>query len=189
MAVVSKIVKVATRTIFVEEWSNVIMLNLSLAEVERLIAASNAHRGAQASAAWPTTHADEATLEQLFHCSHRLAVYGTLAPGRPNHHIVAPLGGEWVAGVVQGELVARGWGATLGYPALLPRGGDDVVGVQVLTTQALTGAWSMLDEFEGTEYRRLLIAVLRNEEGSRPVLLTVANVYATADPGVDAKAT
>ena len=31
---------------------------------------------------------------------HRLAVYGSLAPGRPNHHHVAALGGRWFAYVL-----------------------------------------------------------------------------------------
>jgi hypothetical protein len=34
----------------------------------------------------------EQRLDDLFRTSHTLAVYGTLVPGRPNHHVVAPLG-------------------------------------------------------------------------------------------------
>jgi gamma-glutamylcyclotransferase (GGCT)/AIG2-like uncharacterized protein YtfP len=50
----------------------------------------------------------------------RLATYGTLAPGRVNHHHLADLTGRWILGSVTGHLVQRGWGATLGYPALIP---------------------------------------------------------------------
>ena len=32
----------------------------------------------------------------------RLATYGTLGPGRPNHHQLVPLGGTWATGTVHG---------------------------------------------------------------------------------------
>lgn len=53
---------------------------------------------------------------------HRLATYGTLAPGEPNHHHLADLAGTWSNGYVLGHLSQDGWGATLGrgYPALTP---------------------------------------------------------------------
>ena len=48
----------------------------------------------------------------------RLFVYGTLAPGRPNEHVLAPLGGTWQPAFVRGRLHAQGWGAAPGYPAI-----------------------------------------------------------------------
>lgn len=39
--------------------------------------------------------------------SHCLATYGTLAPGRANHHQLAELQGHWQAGHVTGHLVAH----------------------------------------------------------------------------------
>ena len=39
-------------------------------------------------------------IESLIGTSQRLAVYGSLAPGRQNHHIGEPLGGTWTDGVV-----------------------------------------------------------------------------------------
>ena len=50
----------------------------------------------------------------------RLFVYGTLAPGRPNEHILAPLGGAWQAATVKGHLKLEGWGAAMGFPGLIP---------------------------------------------------------------------
>ena len=74
---------------------------MSRRTVTGLIAAANAlRRGLDA----PGGHDAEQQLEALFTTSHRLAVYGTLAPGQPNHHIVAPLGGEWGPGLVEGDL-------------------------------------------------------------------------------------
>ena len=51
---------------------------------------------------------------------YRLATYGSLAPGRPNHHQLDGLEGRWSEGDVYGRLVDAGWGASLGYPALIP---------------------------------------------------------------------
>ena len=124
--------------------------------------------------------AAEQQLEALFRCSERLAVYGSLAPGRSNHHVVAPLGGEWTTGVVEGDRVATGWGATLGFPAFSPRADGPAVAVDVLTSRALPTAWPELDRFEGSEYERVLIAVFVAASPSR-ILYTVANVYAAAE--------
>jgi gamma-glutamylcyclotransferase (GGCT)/AIG2-like uncharacterized protein YtfP len=43
----------------------------------------------------------------------RLFVYGTLAPGRPNEHMLAEVDGEWETATVRGRLVPEGWGADL----------------------------------------------------------------------------
>jgi len=121
----------------------------------------------------------EAQLEAAFGIGGRLAVYGSLAPGRENHCVVAPLGGTWVAGVVEGDLTMAGWGAALGYPALRLRAGGPMVPVQVLTSEALRGAWTKLDAFEGTEYRRVL-AVIWTPAADEHAVLTVANLYEAA---------
>jgi gamma-glutamylcyclotransferase (GGCT)/AIG2-like uncharacterized protein YtfP len=103
----------------------------------------------------------------------RLAVYGTLAPGKPNAHILAPLGGVWRSGSVRGRLVAKGWGADLGFPALVldPAGG--FVAVQLLECEALPLHWPKLDAFEGEGYARMetLVAV---EGGAVPAFIYVA---------------
>ena len=80
---------------------------------------------------------------------HRLATYGSLAPGRPNHHHVAGLGGRWFPGEVRGRLVEAGWGAALGYPALILDPEGAAVPVQVLESADLLAQWSRLDAFEG----------------------------------------
>jgi gamma-glutamylcyclotransferase (GGCT)/AIG2-like uncharacterized protein YtfP len=118
----------------------------------------------------------ESQLDSLFGTSKRLAVYGSLAPGRQNHHIVAPLGGTWIKGVVEGELVTYGWGAAIGYPALHLRVGAPAVPVRVLTSAALPAGWAELDAFEGAEYRRVLAPVWTPSPGER-ALIAVANVY------------
>jgi gamma-glutamylcyclotransferase (GGCT)/AIG2-like uncharacterized protein YtfP len=90
---------------------------------------------------------------------HRLATYGSLAPGRPNHHHVAGLRGRWFAGKVHGRLVEAGWGATLGYPALVLDPDGPGIDVQVLESADLPAHWSRLDDFEGRGYERVLTTV------------------------------
>lgn len=162
------------------------MVDLSLPEVSRLVAAANAARWRNdvSGRAEESSAADaERQLEALFRTSQTLAVYGTLAPGQPNHHVVAPLGGEWTDGVIEGDLFPVGWGATLGYPAFRPRVGGAAVAVKVLTSPLLATAWPALDDFEGTEYRRILVPVFRSGLGDERRLYTVANLYAAAEAG------
>ena len=89
----------------------------------------------------------------------RLAVYGTLAPGRANHHQLGGLEGEWRPGRVRGRLYAEGWGAALGYPGLVldPEGAE--VEVQLFESADLPAHWARLDAFEGEGYRRVAIRV------------------------------
>jgi gamma-glutamylcyclotransferase (GGCT)/AIG2-like uncharacterized protein YtfP len=168
------------------------MDDLSLPEVRRLVAAANAVRR-QRDASGSTVASDdryaERRLDVLFRTSHTLAVYGTLAPGQPNHHVVAPLGGEWTDGLIEGDLLPAGWGAALGYPGFRPRDGGAAVAVQVLTAPSLATAWSTLDRFEGSEYQRILVPVFSTELGPGQAgerrLHTVANLYAATEASPD----
>ena len=93
------------------------MDDLSVPEVRSLVAAANAvrwQRDASGSAAGSDGRRAERQFDALFGTGHTLAVYGTLAPGQPNHHVVAPLGGEWTDGLIEGDLLPEGWGATRG---------------------------------------------------------------------------
>ena len=108
----------------------------------------------------------------------RLAVYGSLAPGRENHHLLAKYPGTWSRGRVRGELINAGWGAAGGYLGLIPRDDAPWVTVQVFQSPSLTDAWAELDEFEGSEYRRVLIPV--HSEDADASLLYSAYVYALA---------
>jgi gamma-glutamylcyclotransferase (GGCT)/AIG2-like uncharacterized protein YtfP len=89
----------------------------------------------------------------------RLATYGTLAPGRVNHHQLAGLKGRWQQGTVRGRLVDAGWGAALGHPGLVLDPLGPVVEVYLFESAELPDNWSRLDEFEGTGYRRVVTQV------------------------------
>jgi len=93
----------------------------------------------------------------------RLVTYGTLAPGRPNHHHLDGLQGRWLDGHVHGRLVQAGWGAELGYPALVLDAGAPPVGVQIFESTDLPGHWQRLDDFEGPGYRRAPVTVHTGE--------------------------
>lgn len=84
----------------------------------------------------------------------RLAVYGSLAPGQPNHRQLSSLSGRWIEGIVCGRLIDEGWGAELGYPGIVLDPDAGAVGVQVLESPDLPKHWTRLDEFEGSGYRR-----------------------------------
>ena len=80
---------------------------------------------------------------------HYLATYGTLAPGRPNHHHLSNLRGEWSIGTVRGALVDKGWGAALGYPALVLDADGDKIEVHLFRSADLPkhgAAWMILRE-------------------------------------------
>lgn len=91
--------------------------------------------------------------------THRLFVYGTLAPGRPNEHVLANIPGEWEPATVTGRLLQEGWGAAAGYPGIvLDEHGDEVHGF-LFSSESLAGHWARLDEFEGEGYERVLTTV------------------------------
>jgi gamma-glutamylcyclotransferase (GGCT)/AIG2-like uncharacterized protein YtfP len=90
---------------------------------------------------------------------YRLAAYGTLAPGRPNHHLLDGLDGRWSEGHVHGRLADAGWGAGLGYPALILHPAGSPISVQVFESMDLPDHWPRLDDFEGPGYQRVVTSV------------------------------
>jgi gamma-glutamylcyclotransferase (GGCT)/AIG2-like uncharacterized protein YtfP len=102
----------------------------------------------------------------------RLATYGTLGPGRPNHHQLSDLPGRWLTGRVRGSLVEEGWGAELGYPALILDDGGSPIDVDVFESPALPDHWDRLDAFEGAGYRRVAVDV-ETAEGVIPASIYV----------------
>ena len=87
----------------------------------------------------------------------RLFVYGTLAPGEENAHVLAHCRGDWRRASVTGRLVNTGWGVALGFPALQIDPEGDAVAGWLLQSDDLLASWSALDEFEGDAYRRSLV--------------------------------
>jgi gamma-glutamylcyclotransferase (GGCT)/AIG2-like uncharacterized protein YtfP len=85
-----------------------------------------------------------------------LFVYGTLAPGRRNEHVLADVLGRWEPAHVRGRLVELGWGSALGFPAIELDVEGDVVEGLLFTCAVLDEHWVRLDEFEGDGYERVV---------------------------------
>jgi gamma-glutamylcyclotransferase (GGCT)/AIG2-like uncharacterized protein YtfP len=106
-----------------------------------------------------TAHAGATMPNHLF-------VYGTLAPGRSNAHVLAAVPGEWEPATTSGTLVPEGWGAAAGYPGIvLDEQGGEVVGF-LFSSDALAEHWPRLDAFEGDGYERVPTTVTR-ADGTR----------------------
>lgn len=93
----------------------------------------------------------------------RLFVYGTLAPGRPNEHVLADIDGEWEPATVNGFLVQEGWGVEHGYPAITLDPQAGAVGGLLFSSEHLHEHWARLDEFEGIGYDRVLAQAERQD--------------------------
>ena len=102
----------------------------------------------------------------------RLAIYGTLARGRVNHHQIAALAGTWQRGTVRGELFSSGWGAAIGFPGLILDPVGPLVDVDLFESLELPDHWARLDEFEGSGYRRAMTTV-NTREGERSAWIYV----------------
>jgi gamma-glutamylcyclotransferase (GGCT)/AIG2-like uncharacterized protein YtfP len=145
----------------------------SMTELLDLLRAVNRLRGR------PSTEGEwlrgvETALAAAFACDRRLAVYGTLAPGERNHHILAPVAGNWQSCTVPGRLSMRENPVFSWYHTAPP------VRMQLFTGLDLPAHWARIDGFEGSDYSRILVPVFADGQ-----LLTVANLYAPVDPVVD----
>jgi gamma-glutamylcyclotransferase (GGCT)/AIG2-like uncharacterized protein YtfP len=103
----------------------------------------------------------------------RLAIYGTLAPGRSNHGQLSELTGRWIKGAVRGRFVQSGWAAAMGFPALVLDASAPVVHLELFESPDLPMHWSRLDQFEGEGYQRVRVEV-ETDEGKLPSFIYVA---------------
>lgn len=86
-----------------------------------------------------------------------LFVYGTLAPGEENAHIMDGMVGTWQKASVKGKRFAIGWGVHSGHPGLVPDESGEPVNGLIFTSDDLPAHWDRLDKFEGVDYRRVPI--------------------------------
>ena len=86
----------------------------------------------------------------------RLFVYGTLAPGRPNEHVLTEIPGTWEPATVRGTLLQKGWGAAAGFPGIVLDGSSGKVHGFIFSSEQLLAHWARLDAFEGDGYERLV---------------------------------
>lgn len=117
----------------------------------------------------------ERLIDLLFNVSQTLAVYGSLKPGKENHHLISDLKGEWHKGYINGIFYDQGWGAGLGYPAVRWNPSAEEIPVHVLISGHLPHSWDWLDDFEGEDYCRILVPVYQGKK-----VRWVANIYESA---------
>jgi gamma-glutamylcyclotransferase (GGCT)/AIG2-like uncharacterized protein YtfP len=119
------------------------------------------------------TEAEKAVIQR--YCPEKaLIVYGTLAPGKPNHFVVEHIKGDWQKGIVKGRLFSEGWGADMGYPGFKHSSKElqETISAHILFSDELVKNWPMLDDFEGVGYKRVL-AKFELENG----IVGVGNIY------------
>ncbi|MCF6221426.1 MAG: gamma-glutamylcyclotransferase [Robiginitomaculum sp.] len=94
-----------------------------------------------------------------------LFVYGTLAPGEENAHIMDGMEGTWRKASVRGTRYDTGWGTAKKHPGFIPDENGDTINGQIFTSKDLPNHWARLDKFEGKDYKRIPIkATLQNGE-------------------------
>ena len=86
----------------------------------------------------------------------RLFVYGTLAPGQSNEHILSEVQGSWEPASVKGKRLNVTWGPAAGYPGVFLHNSDGEVQGLVFTSEDLPAHWARLDAFEGEGYTRTI---------------------------------
>lgn len=102
---------------------------------------------------------DELTFIEKYIPEIKLIIYGTLAPGKPNHHKISHIKGDWKPAVLKGgKLENKGWGADLGFNGYVPAKENEQTNIScyVLFSDELMKNWEILDEFEGAGYKRIL---------------------------------
>ena len=123
-----------------------------------------------------TLSALEKTIDAEIDPAKVFAIYGSLGPGGPNHHLVAGIVGTWMRDYkVTGTLVQEGWGAALGFPGLSWSPEGDSHDVQVLVSNELPNHWHWLDQLEGKGYNRVLVPL--HKSGAPDI---IANIYVLA---------
>lgn len=89
----------------------------------------------------------------------RLFVYGTLRPGESNAYFLTQISGEWIEASLIGFHFPSGYGATEGYPVLVPSSSGLPISGFIFEAEFTTSQWQMLDDFETDAYQRILASV------------------------------
>lgn len=113
-----------------------------------------------------------------------LFVYGTLAPGEVNAHVLSALDGSWARAKVRSVLCDAGWGAAHGFPGLrLFRSAasstdapSDFVSGLLFESEGLSEMWPELDEFEGADYHCELTQAIFEDDTTKPCVVYAVDV-------------
>ncbi len=103
-----------------------------------------------------------------------LFVYGTLAPGEENAHIMDGINGCWLKATVRGRRYATGYGALKIHPGFFPDETAAPVSGLVFVSDDLPKHWSRLDAFEGPAYERVIITARLEDGCTMPAFIYAA---------------
>jgi len=65
----------------------------------------------------------------------------------------------WEPATLTGKLLKEGWGVEFGCPGIVPSENGEEVAGYLFSSNELAAHWAMLDEFEGSGYKRTLVTV------------------------------
>ena len=89
----------------------------------------------------------------------RLIVYGSLAPGGPNNFMLARLEGTWIKCAIRGRM-----GKYRGFKVFKFDPHGDEHQAWLFSSPLLPRKFPVLDDYEGNEYRRILIPAVINDQ-------------------------
>lgn len=98
----------------------------------------------------------------------KLIIYGTLAPDMPNHYIISDLSGNWEKCLINGYI-----DDVHGLPIFHWDISSPLIETQLFVSTDLPKQWSLIDNFEGSSYKRRLITAKTNTG------ISVAYIYLT----------
>jgi len=105
----------------------------------------------------------------------RLFVYGTLRPGESNEHYLSAIAGRWMDASIKGIHFPEGYGATVGYPVIVPSQHGPAISGLVLEAEFSLAQWQMLDDFETEAYERVIQPVTTLEGAQIDAFVYVLN--------------
>lgn len=77
-----------------------------------------------------------------------------------NAHYLQGIQGTWINATINAVHLPEGYGATVGYPVLVPTAKGEAVHGQILEAHFTKSDWRMLDDFETDAYERVLLPVV-----------------------------
>ncbi len=107
-----------------------------------------------------------------------LAVYGSLAPGEANEHVLADLAGQWQPATIRGHRFTTTWLVGAPYPGFIADPSAEPMPVQLIASPELPDHWDRLDAFEGPGYNRRVVEA-QTDDG--PVEVSVYEVVLSAE--------
>lgn len=99
----------------------------------------------------------------------KLVVYGTLAPENVNRNFLTNIQGDWLDCIIHGNIDEV---HKLFFFNWQPKGPP--IKAWLLVSEMLPESWDQIDQFEGSDYKRILIPIIIKRERHQ---VCIANIY------------